>query len=64
MNLNLKLLTFFKPISRKQFLKNVKNEPINDLIKEIKTTVKKINSKPRTIFSDNIEEEIQKIRDS
>jgi hypothetical protein len=34
------------------------------LIKEIKTTVKKINSKPKTIYSDNIEEEIKKIRDS
>jgi hypothetical protein len=59
-----KITNFFKPISKDQFLKNVRNEPINDLIKEIKTTVKKINSKPKTIYSDNIEEEIKKIRDS
>ena len=58
-----KITSFFKPITKEQFLKNVKTEPITDLIKEIKTTIKKINSKPKTIYSDNIEEEIQKIKD-
>ena len=38
-----KITSFFKPISKQQFLKNVKTEPIKDLIKEINTTLKKIN---------------------
>ena len=58
-----KITSFFKPISKEQFLKNVKTEPIKDLIKDIKTTIKKSNSKPKTIISNNIEEEIQKIKD-
>ena len=59
-----KITSFFQPISKKQFLKNVKTEPIKDLIKEINTTLKKSNSQPKTIISDNLEEEIQKIKDS
>jgi hypothetical protein len=59
-----KITSFFKPISKQQFLKNVKTEPIKDLIKEINTTLKKSNSQPKTIISDNLEEEIQKIKDS
>ena len=59
-----KITGFFKPITKDQYLKNIKNEPIKDLIKEINTTFKKSNSKPKIIISDNIEEEIQKIRDS
>jgi hypothetical protein len=59
-----KITSFFKPITKEQYLKNIKNEPIKDLIKEIKTTMKKSNNKPKVIISNNIEEEIQKIRDS
>lgn len=59
-----KITSFFKPISKQQFLKNVKTEPIKDLIKEINSTLNKESNKPKTVISDNIEEEIQKIRDS
>ena len=59
-----KITNFFKPITKEQYLKNIKNEPIKNLIKEIETTFKKSNSKPKTIISANIEDEIQKIKDS
>jgi len=36
-----KITDFFKPITKEQFLKNIKNEPVKDLIKEMKTTIKK-----------------------
>jgi len=49
-----KITNFFKPITKDQFLKNIKNEPIRDLIKDIKTTVKK-----HDIVSDKIDEEIK-----
>ena len=59
-----KITGFFKPITKEQYFKNIKNEPIKDLIKDIETTYKKSNSKPKIIISASIEEEIQKIRDS
>ena len=58
-----KITNFFKPITKEQFLKNIKNEPVKDLIKDINQTMKKNNSKPKIIINDNIEEEIQKIKD-
>ena len=57
-----KITSFFKPITKEQYLKNIKNEPIKDLIKEIKTTMKKSNNKPKVIISNNIDEEIQKLK--
>ena len=59
-----KITGFFKPITKEQYFKNIKNEPIKDLIKDIETTYKKSKSKPKIIISASIEEEIQKIRDS
>jgi hypothetical protein len=56
-----KITHFFKPITKEQFLKNVKNEPVKDLIKEMKITIKKSNDKPKNIISDNINEEIEKV---
>ncbi len=57
----MKLLTFLKPISKIEYLKNIQTEPIKDLIKELNTTLKKENSKTQNIVSDNIVEEMEKI---
>ncbi len=48
-----KITNFSKPISKEQYLKNIKNEPIKDFIKEINTTLQKENSKTQNILSDN-----------
>ena len=56
-----KITNFFKPITKEQYLKNIKNEPVKDLIKYINKTMKQNNSKPKNIINDNIEEEIKKI---
>jgi hypothetical protein len=56
-----KITSFFKPITKEQYLKNIKNEPIKDLIKDINSTMKQYNSKPKNIISDNIDDEIKKI---
>ena len=56
-----KITNFFKPITKEQYLKNIKNEPVKDLIKDINKTMKQNNSKPKNIINDNIEEEIKKI---
>ena len=56
-----KITQFFKPITKEQFLKNIKNEPVKDLIKQMKTTIKKNNDKPKNIISDNINDEIEKV---
>jgi hypothetical protein len=44
--------------------KNIKNEHSKNLLKEIETTFKTSNSKPKTSISANIEDEVQKIEDS
>ena len=56
-----KITSFFKPITKEQYLKNIENEPVKQLIKEINTTLKKDNDKPKNIISDNINDEIQRI---
>jgi len=56
-----KITSFFKPITKEQYLKNIQNEPVKTLINEIKTTLKKDNEKPKNIISDNINDEIEKI---
>ena len=56
-----KITNFFKPITKEQFLKNIKNEPVKDLIKDINKTMKQNNTKPKNIINDDIEEEIKKI---
>ena len=55
-----KITSFFKSITKDQYLKKIKSEPIRDLIKEIKTTMKKEKSDD-IVISDNIEDEIKKI---
>ena len=56
-----KITNFLKPITKEQFLENIKNEPVKDLIKEMKTTIKKSNDKQKTIIGDNINDEIKKV---
>ena len=56
-----KITNFFKPVTKEQYLKNIKNEPVQNLIKEINLTLKKSNEKPKNIISDNINDEIEKI---
>ena len=54
-----KITNFFKPITKEQFLKNVKNEPIKDLSKDIKKSLK--NTKSQGKLSDKIEQQIEQV---
>ena len=54
-----KITNFFKPITKEQFLKNVKNEPIKDLSKDIKKSLK--NTKSQDKLSDKIEQQIEQV---
>jgi hypothetical protein len=56
-----KITNFFKPVTKEQYLKNIKNEPIKALIKDINTFSKK-NNKPSITINNNIDDEIEKLK--